>query len=179
MGLGESYTFHPLDVATYIKWSQLQGEAEYLLLQRLWKQRKALLDKRCGRRFELFAKRVYDELYGLWTRDFVNEACPIERALDARRYPARLFLEREAALERQLVLYALHLRLTERLPFLTLVPAAFCRRHGIAKPSAAFWRRVQSALRALGLELCTDGGAPYSFSDFSADAPACLRLSGD
>ncbi len=178
MTASNSYRFTPLDVATYIKWSQLSGEQEYNVISSFWDFRKLALSKSSGTRFDTFKKRVYDELYKLWSRDFVNEHCPLERALDLKVQPPVLLPNKEAGLELYLKLMAIMLRLNLRLPFITMSWSDALKKTGIKKRSKALWTRIQKACEALGMHVVGSDGAPYSVSDFLSDKAALLSMRG-
>lgn len=173
-----SYRFTPLDVATYIKWSQLSGEQEYSVICSFWDFRKLALHKSSGTRFDTFKGRVYDELRKLWERDFVNEHCPLERALDLKRQAPAFLPEKEASLELYLKLMSILLRLNMRLPFISLNWSDVFRKTGINKRSKALWARTKKACDALGLNVTTLKGEAYAASDFLSDQTAVLTMRG-
>lgn len=162
----ETYRFTPLDIATYIKWSQLSGEQEYRVIASFWKLRKRILSKSCGSSFETYTKRIYLELRLLWERDFVNEHCPLSRALDLDKQPPVLLLKSEAMLELYLKLVALHLWLTEHLPLISVRWPDVLQMTGIKKPSNSLWKRINTAANALQLEISSHENSSYSVDDF-------------
>lgn len=176
--LSQTYKFTPLDIATYIKWSQLSGERELEVIKNIWDLRKLLLAGSCGTRFETFKRRVYDELHQLWLRDFVNEHCPLSRALDLEKQAAQFLPKNEASLELYLKLMAIHLRLTARLPLISVNWHAILSNNGIKKPSKRLWSRLQIAMDALMLKQAGNKRNPYTFEDFMNNATFELSLKG-
>lgn len=172
----EIYRFTPLDIASYIKWSHLQGEQEYRVITDFWELHRAFLDKSCGSRFETFKKRIYDELHALWKRDFVNEHCPLSRALDLKKQAPRLLNLKEASLELYLKLLAIHLRLTKRLPMVSVQWSEALAMCGIKKASASLWQRIEKAFEALHLLINTTENSVYTKTEFLDNKPLSVSL---
>lgn len=178
VGIGQSYRFTPLDIATYIKWSQLSGEREFNVIRYFWERRGQLLAKSCGTRFETFKKRVYDALHQLWLRDFVNEHCPLIRALDLEKQPPVLLSKNEASLELYLKLMAIHLRLTTRLPIISVNWHEVLAKSSIKKPSKRLWARLEAALASLMFTLPGTPQSSYTAEDFINNKTFELSLKG-
>ena len=104
------YLFSPLDVAAYIKWSQLSGREEARLLRQLWALAPLCLDPAaCGKRFATFERRVFQQLYFLYTRGYVDESSDPAAIPDPKDRRPGLMAGRHVNMETWLKRITMHL----------------------------------------------------------------------
>ncbi|MDI9470483.1 MAG: hypothetical protein QM296_09790 [Bacillota bacterium] len=162
------YSFCPLDIAAYIKWSQLSSWEEARLLRKLWPLAPQWLDPQaCGKRFSTFEKRVFQQLYHLYTRGYVDEYSDPAGILDPADKRRPLMPRQHANMETWLKRITLLLVLEPQLPYIRVDIPQLVAQLKIRRLTKTLLRHTLTAARRLGLRVARADGQP-------ADAPAIL-----
>ncbi len=171
------YLFSPLDVAAYIKWSQLSGREEARLLRQLWTLAPQCLDRAaCGKRFATFERRVFQQLYFLYTRGYVDESSDPAAIADPKDSSPGLMAERHVNMETWLKRIALHLMLQPRLPYVRISIPELARQLGFRRLTKILLRQTLSAARRLGLFVAQANGRPADVDTILARKMVCIGL---
>ncbi|NJP39572.1 hypothetical protein HCH52_00660 [Oscillospiraceae bacterium HV4-5-C5C] len=158
---GQPYSFTSLDVAAYIKWTGLDRRRERHLLQALWSRYPSCLDQvTCGRSEQAFCQAVYDQLYYLFERGFVDEHSDLNLVRDPATFPVHVLSARYFPLELYLRLLTLHFIVTPNLPYVRLDADYYMRRLGYRGLTPGLARALLKAAGALGLRVARENGFP-------------------
>ncbi|MDD2213956.1 MAG: hypothetical protein PHR21_05365 [Oscillospiraceae bacterium] len=157
----QPYSFTSLDVAAYIKWTGLDRRRERKLLQELWTRYPVCLDQAtCGHSEQMFCQAVYDQLYYLFERGFVDEHSDLNLVRDPAAFPVHVLSARYYSLELYLRLLTLHFIVTPNLPYVRLDADYYMRRLGFRGLTPGLSRALLKAAVALGLRVARENGFP-------------------
>ena len=176
--MNNRYRFKPLDVAAYIKWAHLAGSQEREVLARLWRLAPQWLDLAATTsRYDRFEQRVFEQLYYLYTRGYVDETSDPALIRDPSDREPGLMTPSCFVMESYLKRLCLHFLLTPKLPYLRIDMRRLATQLGFRRVTKTLLRQSLTAIRRLGLLLVRENGVPADHAAMQTERGFLIGLS--
>jgi hypothetical protein len=169
------YLFHARDIAAYFKWSGVPGFLEKSYLEFLFSRKDVLLARPVSGNYETLEKEVYREMYFLWSVGFINEFSDV--SLVSYDGATTLFCEEKfLALESYMKLIAMHLILSNNLPYVRIYFIGLPMLLGIDAEFASFEKNLVIACNAMRLTVRDIFGREFDLARGIPNELLCVYL---
>ncbi len=172
------YRYNALDIAAYLKWTGMPSDREREQLRLLYDMREPLLARPISKDIELFYREVFRQMYHLWARGFENEFSDVARIADEGQ--TAIFCDQEyLPLESYMKLLALHLILSDHLPYIRINFTGLPLLTGVEGPYHDFERNVALSAKALCLSITGSDGKDINPEEGLPEDISRIRLNDE